>query len=325
MPAWRSQTSVSGIAPSDHRQRAMPASRSGVCLENTSAPGARARVAQACDDDPCPPGLAVPDRDLPPRLPEIELADLARAINRALKRPRRRREQRADFAQVVVDDRLAAIETELHDQLADALPRQPRIRPEQPVDLVLERIELRSRRRPRITRPVITPKRVADRLPVQARPAMDLPDRQAAHEMQPPHLRPLLHSDHLGPPKLALRKRTQAPRTPGRSGGPVFNRRRWSSFHPAPTTSGCPRTRPDSSLAPAPLAEPVDNLECGECRGGCAVGDQDELHQGVEIHQAASSMTTRRRPSGILPPGYRRSMSSARARSRTIPRACRRR
>jgi hypothetical protein len=26
MPAWRSQTSVSGIAPSDHRQRAMPAS-----------------------------------------------------------------------------------------------------------------------------------------------------------------------------------------------------------------------------------------------------------------------------------------------------------
>src|SRR5215213_1463607 len=196
---------------------------------------ARARVAQACDDDPCPPGLAVPDRDLPPRLPEIELADLARAINRALKRPRRRREQRADFAQVVVDDRLAAIETELHDQLADALPRQLRIRPEQPVDLVLERIELRSRRRPRITRPVITPKRVADRLPVQARPAMDLPDRQAAHEMQPPHLRPLLHSDYLGPPELALRKRTQAPRTPGRSGGPVFNRRRWSSFHPAPT------------------------------------------------------------------------------------------
>src|SRR5215208_6219415 len=245
MPAWRSQTSVSGIAPSDHRQRAMPASRSGVCLENTSAPGARARVAQACDDDPCPPGLAVPDRDLPPRLPEIELADLARAINRALKRPRRRREQRADFAQVVVDDRLAAIETELHDQLADALPRQPRIRPEQPVDLVLERIELRSRRRPRITRPVITPKRVADRLPVHARPAMDLPDRQAAHEMQPPHLRPLLHSDHLGPPKLALRKRTQAPRTPGRSGGPVFNRRRWSSFHPAPT----PQIAPPSSRA----------------------------------------------------------------------------
>ena len=38
MPAWRSQTSVSGSAPSDHRQRAIPASRSGVCLENTSAP-----------------------------------------------------------------------------------------------------------------------------------------------------------------------------------------------------------------------------------------------------------------------------------------------
>ena len=68
---------------------------------------------------------------------------------------------------------------------------------------------------------------------------MDLPDRQAAHEMQPPHLRPLLHSDHLGPPELALRKRTQAPRTPGRL--------RWSSFQPAQVVQFSPGA--DSVLA----------------------------------------------------------------------------
>ena len=37
-PAWRSQTSVCGSAPSDHRQRRIPNSRSGVCLEKISAP-----------------------------------------------------------------------------------------------------------------------------------------------------------------------------------------------------------------------------------------------------------------------------------------------
>ncbi len=37
-PAWRSQTSVCGSAPSDHRQREIPASRSGAWLEKTSAP-----------------------------------------------------------------------------------------------------------------------------------------------------------------------------------------------------------------------------------------------------------------------------------------------
>src|SRR5215213_4753726 len=39
---------------------------------------------------------------------------------------------------------------------------------------------------------------------MQPGPAMDLADRQAAHEVQPPDLRPLLHSDHPVPPELAL-------------------------------------------------------------------------------------------------------------------------
>jgi hypothetical protein len=49
------------------------------------------------------------DRDLGARLPQIELADLRRPIDSALKRPGRR-EQRADLAQIVIDDRLAPLE-----------------------------------------------------------------------------------------------------------------------------------------------------------------------------------------------------------------------
>jgi hypothetical protein len=42
-----------------------------------------------------------------------------------------------------------------------------------------------------------------------------------------------------GPPRLALRGRAEGLRTAGRgSCSPHFNRRRWSSFHPAPTRRG---------------------------------------------------------------------------------------
>jgi hypothetical protein len=152
----------------------------------------------------------VPDGNLGLGLPEIELADLARPIDRPLKHPWRRREQWPHLAQVVVDDRLAAIEPERRDQLADPLAGQLRIAAQQPVDLVLERIKLRPARRPPIDRRRVAADRAADRVPVQPRPTMDLAHRQPAHEVQPPDLRPLLHPDHLGPPGLALRKRTQA-------------------------------------------------------------------------------------------------------------------
>jgi hypothetical protein len=49
----------------------------------------------------------VPNRHLALGLPQIELADLAGPIDRPLKRSWPRREQRADLAQVVIDDRLA--------------------------------------------------------------------------------------------------------------------------------------------------------------------------------------------------------------------------
>jgi hypothetical protein len=83
----------------------------------------------------------MPNRDFGLRLPEIKLADLTRPIDRPLKRPWPH-EQRPDLTQIVIDDRLAAIEPQRLDQLPDPLPRHRRILPEQPVDLVLKRIEL---------------------------------------------------------------------------------------------------------------------------------------------------------------------------------------
>jgi hypothetical protein len=63
----------------------------------------------------------VPDRDLLGGLPEVELADLARPIDRPLKRPGRIK-QRPHLAQIVIDDRVAAIEPQRLDQLPDPLP-----------------------------------------------------------------------------------------------------------------------------------------------------------------------------------------------------------
>jgi len=51
----------------------------------------------------------VADRDLRARASEVELADLAGPIDGPLIAPGRR-EQRPDVAQVVIDDRLAAVE-----------------------------------------------------------------------------------------------------------------------------------------------------------------------------------------------------------------------
>jgi hypothetical protein len=64
-------------------------------------------------------------------------------MDRALKRPRRPK-HRADLAQVVIDDRLATIEPQRRDQLPDPLPGHRGIVLEQPMDLVLEPIELRT-------------------------------------------------------------------------------------------------------------------------------------------------------------------------------------
>jgi hypothetical protein len=84
-------------------------------------------------------------------LPEIPLADLPRPINRPLMRPRTR-EQRAHLPQIIIDDRLATIEPERLDHLTDSHPGQLRVPPQQIVDLLLERVELRRRPRTLIGR-----------------------------------------------------------------------------------------------------------------------------------------------------------------------------
>src|SRR5215216_225860 len=49
----------------------------GPLLREDERPGEGAREGQLAGDDPAPPGLAGADRDLPPRLAEVELEELA--------------------------------------------------------------------------------------------------------------------------------------------------------------------------------------------------------------------------------------------------------
>jgi hypothetical protein len=85
----------------------------------------------------------VADRDLSAWLPEVELDELAGTVDRALERAWRVND-RPHLAQVVVDDRLRALEAERLDQLADAHAGERRVIAQQAQDLVLERVELRA-------------------------------------------------------------------------------------------------------------------------------------------------------------------------------------
>ena len=130
-----------GSAPNDHRQRRIPNNRSGCLLGEDQRPGAGARIAQTRDHHIAHGGSG---RTRPgPRagLPQIELADLAGPIDRALKRPRRLRTAAAPRAGSHRRSSCRPRPQRL-DQLADPLARQPRILAQQPVDLVLERIQL---------------------------------------------------------------------------------------------------------------------------------------------------------------------------------------
>ena len=85
-----------------------------------------------------PPSRRGTDRGRPRsrrgRLPKIELADLARPVDGALERPRRRPKQRPHLAHVIIDDRLDAPIAQRLDQLADPLARQLRIVLQQAMD-----------------------------------------------------------------------------------------------------------------------------------------------------------------------------------------------
>jgi hypothetical protein len=115
----------------------LPAPRPRVqrCLERRAP--RRRRASSRGDYDVAGAGPAVADRDLARWLPEVELTDLPRAVEGALEGALGS-EQGAQFAQALIDDRLAAVEAERLNQLTDADRRQPRILAQQPPDLLPE-------------------------------------------------------------------------------------------------------------------------------------------------------------------------------------------
>jgi hypothetical protein len=157
--------------------------------------GDRARVAQLGGHDPAATRLAVADRDLASRLPEVELQQLPGAVDRALVGAPALI-KRAQLAHVVVEDRLAALIAELLDQLADPLGGDPRVLLQQPLDVVLERGELRRSRRALVARRPVPPQRAADRIAVVPGAPDDLVDRQPLDLPHPPDLRPAPHVEH---------------------------------------------------------------------------------------------------------------------------------
>jgi hypothetical protein len=113
----------SGLRPGRCRRGARPAGRAAACR-------ACAPTASRCRSSS--PGKHAPDDRLP--VPELDRRRGLRALGATGRDPHEH------------------VKAQLRDQLANALARQPRIRAEQPVDLVLERIELRARRPPLIAR-----------------------------------------------------------------------------------------------------------------------------------------------------------------------------
>ena len=233
MPAWRSQTSVFGNAAQPRQAARDPGQQILGLLGEHQHAGAGARVAQARDDHPAPARLAVTDRDLRPRLPDIELADLARPVDGALKRPARRREQRPNLAQIVIDDRLARPAAQRLQQLTDPDPGQLGILAQQPVDLVFERLQHARLRRPLIARrPLARSARrtvLRDSPVARASSLIDLPPtkcsrRSSAH----------CSTSTTPQPPLSSHRPTRLSTTPDGSAtrprGSVFVRRRGSVF-----------------------------------------------------------------------------------------------
>src|SRR5450755_4660235 len=194
-------------------------------------------IAQHPDNDIPLTRLAVADRDLELRLPQIELDQITRPIHRPLIRPLIDKE-RADLPHVAIGDRLAALIPQRLQDLPDPLTLDLSVAAQQLVDLLPEPVELRPPRRPRIRRRRRRAQRPTDRLAMQPRPPPDLPDRQPLNQPHPTDLRPLLHADHpilpasIDDDRARLRTQpddTARPRVGQFStgvGGPVSSRRR---------------------------------------------------------------------------------------------------
>ncbi|MDQ2896601.1 MAG: hypothetical protein M3Y09_13320 [Actinomycetota bacterium] len=146
----------------------------------------------------------MPNRDLIARLPDIELADLARSINRPDKRSGRPGEQRPNLPQIVINDRLARDAPQRFKQLPDPDAGQLGILGQQPVDLRFERLQDPHLRYPLITQRRLTAQRPTNRVLRQPRLAHQALDRLSSDEMLASQLSPPLHLDH---PSAALSHR----------------------------------------------------------------------------------------------------------------------
>src|SRR5205807_7167166 len=79
---------------------------------------------------------------------------------------------------------------------------------------------------------------------MQPRPLADLPNRDTLDPVQPPDLRPLLHTDQPSSSPIAndpTRVRTRPDTTDPTPGGSLLSRRRWVTIQSAPTIN---RTSP---------------------------------------------------------------------------------
>jgi hypothetical protein len=184
------------------RQRAKPAQTAahpqqhvGRLLGEHQRAGDRARVAKLRGHHPAAARLAIAHRDLTARLEQVELQQLARPIDGALIGALGRK-QRPHLTHVVVEDCLRAVEADLAQQLAHALAGNARILAQQPVNLVLERVELRGAPCPAIPRRALAPQRTTNGVAVMPGALGDLADREPIDLPHPPDLRPAPHVEH---------------------------------------------------------------------------------------------------------------------------------
>jgi hypothetical protein len=112
----------------------MPQRISGACLAKIRAPAPAREKPQDAGHHKAAPYLPVTDRDLGLGLPEVDLADLGGPVDGALVGALGGK-ARAHLAQVIVEDRLGALITELGYQLADAGAGNPVIGAQGALDL----------------------------------------------------------------------------------------------------------------------------------------------------------------------------------------------
>ncbi len=237
--ASRSHTSFSGSAPNRSRFRPRPQRMSGASLEKINAPAiARDQHSSHGHDLPAPL-LPMPDRDQLPRLPQIALHQLPRPIDRPLKRPGRPRTAGGPPGRT---HRRSTCRP--HSQARPAISRNrcDWIRGSACSCSQIHSLN-GSSFDPVTARAYFGGSAAANARATVSRcnpvRATDLPDREPLNRSttagspptaprRPPASSSLDHDDR-------ARVKDRPDNTDPAPGGPLFNRRRWVSIHPAPT------------------------------------------------------------------------------------------